>query len=69
VSKPSRTAWRSSRRSFGIFAVGCFLSTDHFHEFVTGRLARVAGVRRAVTSNITRIVKREHTFPIRKETR
>jgi Lrp/AsnC family transcriptional regulator for asnA, asnC and gidA len=49
---------------FGIFAVGCFRSTDHFHEFMTQRLARVPGVQRAVTSNITRIVKREHAFPI-----
>jgi Lrp/AsnC family transcriptional regulator for asnA, asnC and gidA len=49
---------------FGIFAVGCFRSADHFHEFMTQRLARVPGVRNAVTSNITRIVKREHAFPI-----
>jgi len=31
---------------------------------VTQRLARVPGIHRAVTSNITRIVKREHAFPI-----
>lgn len=49
---------------FGIFAVGCFRSTEHFHEFMTQRLARVPGVHNAVTSNITRIVKREHAFPI-----
>ena len=49
---------------FGIFAVGCFRSTDHFHEFMTERLARVPGIHRAVTSNITRIVKREHAFPV-----
>lgn len=49
---------------FGIFAVACFRSTDHFHEFMAQRLARVSGIRRAMTSNITRIVKREHAFPI-----
>ena len=49
---------------FGIFAVGCFRSSDHFHQFMTVRLARVSGIHRAVTSNITRIVKREHVFPI-----
>ncbi|MBI1733759.1 MAG: Lrp/AsnC family transcriptional regulator [Candidatus Rokubacteria bacterium] len=49
---------------FGIFAVACFRSTDHFHEFMTERLARVPGIHRAVTSNITRIVKREHAFPV-----
>jgi hypothetical protein len=46
-----------------IFAAGCFRSNDHFHEFMTKHLARIPGIQGISTSSITRIVKREHSFP------
>jgi Lrp/AsnC family transcriptional regulator for asnA, asnC and gidA len=47
-----------------IFATACFRSNEHFHEFITKRLARVPGIRHASSSSINKIVKREHTFPV-----
>jgi Lrp/AsnC family transcriptional regulator for asnA, asnC and gidA len=47
-----------------IFATACFRSNEDFHEFMTKRLSKVPGVERASTSNITRIVKREHSFSV-----
>ena len=47
-----------------IFATACFRSNEHFHEFMTKRLARIAGIERASTSSITMILKREHSFPV-----
>ncbi len=46
-----------------IFAGGCFRSNDHFHEFMTKHLARIPGIQGISTSSITKIVKREHSFP------
>ena len=46
-----------------IFAGGCFRSNDHFHEFMTKHLARIPGIQGFSTSSITKIVKREHSFP------
>lgn len=48
----------------GIFAGCCFRSNDHFHEFMTKDLARIAGIQSISTTTITRILKREHTFPV-----
>lgn len=50
--------------SFDIFAAALFCSNEHMHEFVTQRLARVPGIQRTVTSNITRIVKRQYAVPV-----
>lgn len=47
-----------------IFAAACFRSNEHFYEFMTKRLGRIAGIERASTSSITMIVKREHSFPV-----
>lgn len=48
----------------GIFAGCCFRSNDHFHEFMTRDLARISGIESISTTIITRILKREHTFPV-----
>jgi Lrp/AsnC family transcriptional regulator, regulator for asnA, asnC and gidA len=47
----------------GIFAAGCFRSNDHFHEFMTKRLAHIPGIRGISASSITKIVMRAHSFP------
>lgn len=47
-----------------LFATACFRSNEHFHEFMTTRLARIAGIQTVSTSNITKILKREHSFPV-----
>jgi len=46
-----------------IFAGCCFRSNDHFHDFLTQHLARIPGIQGISTSSITRILKREHSFP------
>ncbi len=48
----------------GIFAGCCFRSNQHFHEFMTTHLARIEGIQSISTTIITRILKREHTFPV-----
>jgi Lrp/AsnC family transcriptional regulator, regulator for asnA, asnC and gidA len=48
----------------GIFAGCCFRSNDHFYEFVTKHLARIPGIENISTTGITRILKREHSFPV-----
>jgi Lrp/AsnC family transcriptional regulator, regulator for asnA, asnC and gidA len=48
----------------GIFAGCCFRSNDHFHEFMTKYLARIPGIESISTEIITRILKREHSFPV-----
>ncbi len=47
-----------------LFATACFRSNEHFHEFMAKRLARIAGIQTVSTSNITKILKREHSFPV-----
>jgi DNA-binding Lrp family transcriptional regulator len=49
--------------SSDIFAGCCFRSNDHFHEFMSKHLARIPGIQGISTSSITRILKREHSFP------
>jgi len=46
-----------------IFAGCCFRSSDHFYEFMTKRLGRIPGIQGIATSNVTKILKREHSFP------
>ncbi len=48
----------------GFFAGCCFRSNDHFHEFMTKRLSRIHGIESISTTIITRILKREHSFPV-----
>ena len=48
----------------GIFAGCCFRSNDHFHEFTTKRVSRIQGIESISTTIITRILKREHSFPV-----
>jgi Lrp/AsnC family transcriptional regulator, regulator for asnA, asnC and gidA len=43
-----------------LVAAAVFRSNEHFHEFMTARLARVPGIRGTSTLNVTRIVKREY---------
>lgn len=43
-----------------LVAAAVFRSNEHFHEFMTTRLARVPGIRSTSTLNVTRIVKREY---------
>jgi Lrp/AsnC family transcriptional regulator for asnA, asnC and gidA len=47
-----------------LFAGCCFRSNVHFHEFITKDLARIAGIQSISTTIITRILKREHSFPV-----
>lgn len=47
-----------------IYAAAIFRSNDHLHEFMTRRLARVQGIQRTYTSSMTRIVKREYSYPV-----
>jgi Lrp/AsnC family transcriptional regulator for asnA, asnC and gidA len=49
---------------FDIIAAAVFRSNEHMHEFMIRDLARIPGIRRSCTSNITRIVKREYVFPV-----
>ena len=49
--------------AYDIYAAACFRSPEHLHEFLTKHLARVPGVLRASTSNITRVVKRQSVLP------
>lgn len=46
-----------------IFAGCCFRSNDHLYEFMTKHLARIPGIQGIATSNVTKILKREHSFP------
>ncbi|MFB3816767.1 MAG: Lrp/AsnC family transcriptional regulator [Candidatus Methylomirabilales bacterium] len=46
-----------------IFAGCCFRSNDHFFEFMTKELGRIPGIQGIATSNVTKILKREHSFP------
>ncbi len=46
--------------SHRLVAAAVFRSNEHFHEFMTTRLARVPGIRRTSTLNVTRIVKRAY---------
>ncbi len=46
--------------SHRLVAATVFRSTEHFHEFMTTRLARVPGIRSTSTLNVTRIVKRQY---------
>ncbi len=48
----------------GIFAGCCFRSNIHFHEFITKDLAKIPGIESISTTIITRILKREHSFPV-----
>lgn len=50
--------------AFDIFATACFRSVEHMHEFMTKRLARVPGIRRVSTSNVTRVGKRNYSFRV-----
>ncbi len=50
--------------AFDIFASACFRSLEHMHEFITKRLARVRGIQRVSTSNVTRVIKRDYSFRI-----
>jgi Lrp/AsnC family transcriptional regulator for asnA, asnC and gidA len=43
-----------------LVAAAVFRSNEHFHEFMTTRLARVPGIRRTSTLNVTKIVKRQY---------
>jgi len=49
---------------FDIIAAAVFRSNEHMHEFMITGLARIPGIQRSCTSNITRIVKREYVFPV-----
>lgn len=49
---------------FNLFVSACFRSLDHMHEFMTKRLAQVPGVQRVSTSHVTRVVKRDYSFPV-----
>jgi Lrp/AsnC family transcriptional regulator for asnA, asnC and gidA len=46
-----------------IFAGCCFRSNDHLYEFMTKHLARIPGIQGISTSSVTKILKREHSFP------
>jgi len=49
---------------FNLFISACFRSLEHMHEFMTQRLAKVAGIQRVSTSHVTRVVKRDYSFEI-----
>lgn len=49
---------------FNLFVSACFRSLEHMHEFMTQRLANVAGIQRVSTSHVTRVVKRDYSFEI-----
>jgi Lrp/AsnC family transcriptional regulator, regulator for asnA, asnC and gidA len=46
--------------SHRLVASAVFRSNEHFHEFMTRRLARVPGIRSTSTLNVTKIVKRQY---------
>jgi Lrp/AsnC family transcriptional regulator for asnA, asnC and gidA len=48
----------------GIFAGCCFRSNVHFHDFLIQDLARIPGIQSISTTIITKILKREHSFPV-----
>jgi len=50
--------------AYDIYAAACFRSSEHIHEFITKRLARVPEIVRLSTSSITRVVKRESVLPM-----
>jgi Lrp/AsnC family transcriptional regulator for asnA, asnC and gidA len=50
--------------AFEIFASACFRSLEHMHEFMTKDLARVRGIQRVATSNVTRVMKRDYSFRV-----
>jgi Lrp/AsnC family transcriptional regulator, regulator for asnA, asnC and gidA len=50
--------------AFDIFASACFRSLEHMHEFMTKDLARVRGIQRVATSNVTRVMKRDYSFRV-----
>ena len=49
---------------YDIFASAVFRSNEHMHAFLTKRLAGVAGIERASTTSLTRIVKRAHYYSV-----
>jgi len=49
---------------YDIFASAVFRSNDHMHAFLTKKLAGVAGIERASTTSLTRIIKRAHHYSV-----
>ncbi|MCC6949152.1 MAG: Lrp/AsnC family transcriptional regulator [Bradyrhizobiaceae bacterium] len=52
---------------YDIFASAVFRSNEHMHAFLTKNLAGVAGIERASTTSLTRIVKRAHYYSVSAE--